>query len=103
MGTTSKRFRRKPRQPEGYSIARALDAFEPAEEARLCGFLQTMEERRIAGALSCWEIMRGPLGVVLTVTVDGLTFSGAAATISDAITDLSGKLVAEGMKGAAQA
>ena len=100
----SRKAKRRKAGPE-LSIARALSHFSGEDEARLCAFLDTMEGAFQSGDVVGWRVTRGPNGFVAEAIsrFDGAEMSGHGVTFSEAVKAFSAAMIAEGMKGAAEA
>lgn len=88
-----------------FSIARALDSFDPHEEASLCAFLAKAEEARIPGdALQGWRITRDLEGCKLeAMTVTGQQLRAVAPTFAEACRDIGKQFVDVALRGAPEA
>lgn len=105
MSGARRRLQRSKKRTPELAIARALESFEPEDEARLCAFLETMERARQIGDVVAWQIMSAPEGVSVGVVsaIDGAEIRGDGRSFSDAIKAFSDAMIADGMKGAPEA
>jgi hypothetical protein len=103
----SKKGKNRPMRarPRELSIARALASLSSNDEAALCAFIEEAEKNRLYGdSLSAWRVTRHTTGWILECrTMDGTELKGQGEDCTSACHEISGQLIAEGTKGAAQA